>query len=66
LARLGWLGQRANEVWCFANTRNQASIDLHSKYGFVEVTRDFSVEGVTFDGGNGTGILFRCIRQAKD
>jgi ribosomal protein S18 acetylase RimI-like enzyme len=66
LARLGWLGQRANEVWYFANTRNQASIDLHSKYGFVEVTRDFSVESVTFGGGNGTGILFRCLGPAKD
>ena len=60
VARLGWVKQRANEVWYFANARNQASIDLHSKYGFVEVTRDFTVPGVTFDEGMGTGILFRC------
>ena len=59
-ARLGWVQQRANEVWYFANARNQASIDLHSKYEFVEVTRDFTAAGVTFDDGMGTGILFRC------
>jgi ribosomal protein S18 acetylase RimI-like enzyme len=65
VARLGCVQQRANEVWYFANARNQASVDLHSKYGFVEVTRDFTVADVTFDDGMGTGILFRCpqLRQ---
>jgi aminoglycoside 6'-N-acetyltransferase I len=65
VARLGWVQQRANEVWYFANARNQASIDLHSKYGFVEVTRDFTAAGVTFDNGIGTGILFRCPQPQK-
>jgi ribosomal protein S18 acetylase RimI-like enzyme len=60
VARLDWVRQRANEVRYFANARNQASIDLHSKYGFVEVTRDFTDPGVTFDEGMGTGILFGC------
>ena len=46
LARLGWVQQRANEVWYLANARNWASIDLHEKYGFVEVTRDFTVAGL--------------------
>lgn len=64
-ARLGWVWQRANEVWYFANAKNQASIDLHSQYGFVEVTRDFTVEGLTFGGGDGTGILFHCPRPAR-
>jgi ribosomal protein S18 acetylase RimI-like enzyme len=64
-ARLGWVWQRANEVWYFANAKNQASIDLHSQYGFVEVTRDFTVEGLTFDGGDGTGILFHCPRPPR-
>jgi ribosomal protein S18 acetylase RimI-like enzyme len=59
-ARLGWVQPRAKEVWYFANARNQASIDLHSRFGFVEVARDLTVAGVTFEGGNGTGILFRC------
>ena len=65
-ARLRWVWQRANAAWYFANARNRASIDLHSKYGFVEVTSDFTVAGVTFDDGNGTGILFRCPRPASD
>jgi ribosomal protein S18 acetylase RimI-like enzyme len=60
VARLGWVQERATEVWYFANARNQASIDLHSKYGFVEVTRDFTVADVRFDDGMGTGILLRC------
>ena len=65
MARLAWVQQRANEVWYFANARNQASIDLHSKYGFVEVTRDFTAAGVTFDNGIGTGVLFRCPQPQK-
>ena len=65
VARLCWVQQRANEVWYFANARNQASIDLHSKYGFVEVTRDFTVPRVTFDEGMGAGILFRCTQPRQ-
>jgi aminoglycoside 6'-N-acetyltransferase I len=45
LARLGWVKQRADEVWYFANARSQASIDLRCKHGFVEVTRDFTLRG---------------------
>jgi ribosomal protein S18 acetylase RimI-like enzyme len=65
-ARLGWVQQRAHEVWYFANARNRASIDLHEKYGFVEVTRDFTVAGLTFDGGRGSGILFRAALSARN
>ena len=65
LARLGWVQQRANEVWYFANAKNRASIDLHEKYGFVKVTRDSTVAGVTFDGGHGSGILFRAALSAR-
>jgi ribosomal protein S18 acetylase RimI-like enzyme len=56
-ARLDWIGARADEVWFFANARNGASIELHRKVGFEEVTRDFSFPGLTFEGGE--GILFR-------
>jgi ribosomal protein S18 acetylase RimI-like enzyme len=63
-ARLRWVWQRANTAWYFANARNRASIDLHSKYGFIEVARDFTVASVTFDDGHGTGILFRCPKPA--
>jgi ribosomal protein S18 acetylase RimI-like enzyme len=56
-ARLDWIGERADEAWYFTNARNTASIDLHRRLGFEEVTRRFSFPGLTFDGGE--GILFR-------
>jgi ribosomal protein S18 acetylase RimI-like enzyme len=54
--RLAWIEERAAEAWYFANARNAVSIALHARFGFAEVTRDFSFPGVTF---NGEGILFR-------
>ena len=55
--RLEWIGRRADAAWYLANARNRASIDLHARLGFVEVTRDFTFPGVSFEGG--VGILFR-------
>ncbi len=57
--RLDWIRQRAAEAWFFANARNTASIALHRKLGFEEVSRRFSFPGLTFDGGE--GILFRLV-----
>jgi ribosomal protein S18 acetylase RimI-like enzyme len=56
-ARIDWIGERADEVWYFANARNVASIALHESFGFEEITRSFSYPRVDFDGGE--GILFR-------
>lgn len=56
-ARLNWISDRATNAWFFANARNTASITLHERFGFEEITRHFSFPGVTFDGGE--GILFR-------
>jgi len=56
-ARLLDLSQNAGEVFYFVNARNRPSIDLHSEFGFVEVTRDFEFPRVSFTGGE--GILFR-------
>jgi len=53
---------RENAVWYFANARNHASIALHERFGFREVTRDFWYPGITFEGG--TGILFRAPAPA--
>ena len=61
-ARLRWIAERADEAWFFANARNVASIALHRRFGFEEVTRDFAIPGVTFDGGE--GILFRSPLRA--
>jgi len=55
--RVEWISQRAPEAFYFANVRNRASIDLHAKVGFVELTRDFYLPGASFVGG--IGVLFR-------
>ncbi|HLW95179.1 MAG TPA: GNAT family N-acetyltransferase [Solirubrobacteraceae bacterium] len=63
-ARMVWAFARAPEVWYFANARNAASLALHAKLGFVEVTRSFSYPGVSFDGG--IGVLGRARRDEVD
>lgn len=55
--RRDWIARRAAEAYYFASALNRASIDLHARFGFVEVTRDFFVPGASFTGG--VGILFR-------
>ena len=55
--RLQWLSDKTPHVFYFANAKNTPSIDLHEKFGFHEITRDFIYPGVTFEGG--IGILFR-------
>lgn len=56
-SRLDWISEYADDAWFFVNARNTASIELHRRFGFEEVTRRFSFPGLTFDGGE--GILFR-------
>lgn len=56
-ARLRWVAERADEAWFFANAQNIASIELHRRFGFEEVSRHFTFPDLTFDGGE--GILFR-------
>jgi ribosomal protein S18 acetylase RimI-like enzyme len=55
-ARLDWIGQRDDWAYYVANARNRVSIALHERFGFVELTRDFSYPGVSFEGG--IGVLF--------
>jgi ribosomal protein S18 acetylase RimI-like enzyme len=57
-ARLEALARVADTAWYFVNAKNQASIDLHAKLGFIEHARAERIAGVDFDGGE--GILFRC------
>jgi ribosomal protein S18 acetylase RimI-like enzyme len=62
-SRLDWIRACAGEAWFFANARNLASIELHRRFGFREVTRRFSFPGAQFDGGE--GILFRADLTAS-
>jgi ribosomal protein S18 acetylase RimI-like enzyme len=59
-ARLDWIFARSDEAWFFANARNLASLALHERLGFIEVTRDFVYPGVGFEGG--VGVLCRAAR----
>lgn len=56
-ARMAWTATRATEIWFFAHANNRASLLLHHRLGFREVTRDFTYPGVTFTGG--VGVLCR-------
>ena len=55
--RLDFIAKYATKAYYFSNAKNLVSITLHKKFGFVEITRDFTFPGVTFTGG--IGILFR-------
>lgn len=53
-ARITELQRRGvHNIWFFANARNQVSLALHEQLGFREVSRDFTIPGVTFDCGHG-------------
>ena len=54
--RLDWIGGRTDRAYYFANARNDASIELHRRLGFVERTRDFWFPNTSFGGGG--GVLF--------
>ena len=55
--RIASLAERTSEVWYFANARNRATIALHERHGFVLQTYNFTIPGVTLEGG--PGALFR-------
>ena len=56
-ARLRWIAGRADEAYYVVNASNRASIDLHRRWGFLEVARGPSFAGIPFDGG--LGLLMR-------
>lgn len=60
LARLHWIFERAPEAYYFTDARNHASIALHAQLGFEELTRDFTLPGVVFEGDR--GVLGRLAR----
>jgi ribosomal protein S18 acetylase RimI-like enzyme len=59
VARMEWVRERADELWYFANARNQASLSMHKELGFEEVSRRFTFPGVTFEGGEGVLAVVR-------
>ena len=55
-ARVTHIAASNDRAYYVANVRNEASIALHDKFGFKELTRDFSMPNLRFAGG--AGILF--------
>ncbi len=54
--RLAWIAERAGDAWFFTEVENHASIALHERCGFVEVSRDFAFPRRR---SSRPGILFR-------
>ncbi len=54
--RLARIAPLSTKAYYFANARNAVTIELHRRFGFQEMTRDFWFPRVRFT--DGTGILF--------
>ena len=55
--RMRWAAERADHIYYFANLANGAILDLHEKFGFEEITRDFSFPRAPLKPG--TAVLLR-------
>lgn len=55
--RIRWTAERADEIFYFANLANGATLDLHQRLGFSEVTRDFTFPNAPMT--TGTGVLLK-------
>ncbi len=62
-ARLDWIWHRADSAWYFTNAQNTASLSLHEEFGFAEVMRGPSFQGITFSGD--AGILLKLNRPPR-
>ncbi|TCN38047.1 ribosomal protein S18 acetylase RimI-like enzyme [Kribbella orskensis] len=63
LERMRWTAERADSIWYFANLANGAILDLHERFGFEEVTRDFTFPGAPLQPG--TCVLLRAPLVAQ-
>jgi len=57
MERMRWTATHADAVYYFANLANGAILDLHERFGFTEVTRDFTFPRAPLKPG--TSILLR-------
>ncbi|WP_185445923.1 GNAT family N-acetyltransferase [Kribbella qitaiheensis] len=55
--RMRWTAERADEIYYFANLANGAILDLHQRFRFEEVTRDFTFPNAPLKPG--TCVLLR-------
>jgi ribosomal protein S18 acetylase RimI-like enzyme len=62
--RMRWTAERADTIHYFANLANGATLDLHERLGFTEITRDFTFPGNPLKPG--TGVLLRATLTKHD
>ncbi|MFF0342950.1 GNAT family N-acetyltransferase [Kribbella sp. NPDC004875] len=55
--RMRWTAERADELYTFVNLANGAILDLHQRFRFTEVTRDFTFPNAPLEPG--TCVLLR-------
>ncbi|MGW7683046.1 N-acetyltransferase family protein [Kribbella sp. NPDC054772] len=55
--RMRWTAERADEIYTFVNLANAAILDLHQRFRFTEVTRDFTFPNAPLKPG--TCVLLR-------
>jgi aminoglycoside 6'-N-acetyltransferase I len=63
-ARLDWIWNRADTAWYVVNSANNASIDLHRRWGFTEIARAAQFHTTSFTGG--VGLLLMAKRPIHD
>lgn len=51
--RLDWIWARSHEAWYVVNAENDASIELHRRWGFARVAERAHFHTTTFAGGRG-------------
>ncbi|MEV5961388.1 GNAT family N-acetyltransferase [Kribbella sp. NPDC051952] len=56
-ARMRWTATRADHIYYFANLANAPTLDLHVRFGFSEVTRNFTFPKAPLQPGS--GVLLR-------
>ena len=60
LERLQWAWARSDRVFYFASADNLASLAVHERLGFRELTRDFTMPGLDYAPGGG---VLACCRR---
>ncbi|MDX2970815.1 GNAT family N-acetyltransferase [Kribbella solani] len=55
--RMRWIAERADAAYTFVNVGNGAILDLHQRFRFTELTRDFTFPGAPLQPG--TCVLLR-------
>lgn len=65
-ALTAWAWGRSDQIWSVVNARNEASVALHERRGFVLDRPITDYAGMTFDGGRGVLLRAACPASAVE